>query len=473
MTFEQEKILQSFKEKILTTNLEVGEISEVDGNIEIKTSYAVGKINFYALDVLIVEMSVTNFADDENKFYLHFELRDLNYASELFSEMLQTIIELKDKQTLKILLSCTGGLTTGFFADKLNETAKMLSLNYEFNAVPFHRLYEVARDYSMILLAPQIAYQAQKAAEILPDSLVLKIPPKVFASYDSGEMLKFIRESLDNWKKTTAERIIAKVKKGIVTDAKILSIAILPSKKDNRIAYKIYKKGEVIFEETVIKNKLNLINDLCDILDTVGLRCKKFKAVGIATAGAIHNGHLDLKEHISPEFNLQKFLEEKYKIPVTITNNLKAASLGYYVQQDKYENILFISRPYGFRSGGMGMVLNGKVFDGAHNMAGEVRYAMESFVEYEDWQKNFTIDPEKVLESLSVEIRIGISVIDPEVICLRSDMTPDLEEVKNKVAEVVPKEYLPEFIKFRAEDMQELALLGEMILSLEELERRK
>lgn len=132
-----------------------------------------------------------------------------------------------------------------------------------------------------------------------------------------------------------------------------------------------------------------------------------------------------------------------------------------------------MSRPYGFRSGGMGMVLNGKVFDGAHNMAGEVRYAMESFVEYEDWQKNFTIDPEKVLESLSVEIRIGISVIDPEVICLRSDMTPNLEEVKNKVAEIVPKEYLPEFIRFCAEDMQELALLGEMILSLEELERRK
>ena len=83
------------------------------------------------------------------------------------------------------------------------------------------------------------------------------------------------------------------------------------------------------------------------------------------------------------------------------------------------------------------------------------------------------VNTEKVLESLLVEIRIGISVVDPEVICLRSDMTPELEEIKNKVAEIIPEKYLPEFVKFSAKDMQELALLGEMILSLEELERRK
>ena len=62
------------------------------------------------------------------KFYLHFELRDLNYVEELFAEMLATITDLKSKQTVKILLSCTGGLTTVFFADKLNETAKILSI---------------------------------------------------------------------------------------------------------------------------------------------------------------------------------------------------------------------------------------------------------------------------------------------------------------------------------------------------------
>lgn len=467
------KILSEFKQKILSKNFSEGTISEINGNIEIKTSYAVGKINFYDLEVNIVEMSVTNLADDENKFYLHFELRDLKHAEELFFDMLNTMIDLKNQQKLKILLSCTGGLTTGFFADKLNEAATLLSLNYEFNAVPFYKLYEVARDYSLILLAPQIAYQAKNAQEVLNNQLVLKIPPKVFAAYDSGEMLNFIRAELNNWKKTSAERIIAKVRAGLIkNDAKILSIVLLPSVNQTRIAYRIYQNGDPIVEETVIKGKLNVLRDLQDILDTIPCRFKNYDAVGIATAGTIHDGFLELKHFMLQDINLQKFLEEKYKVPVTITNNLKAAALGYYVQQDKYENILFVSRPYGFRSSGMGMVLNGKVFDGAHNMAGEIRYMMQSVVAPEDWAKNFVADPEKVLDAISFEIRAGISIVDPQLICVRSPMTPDIEKIKDKVKEYIPAEYLPAFVYLRDEEMPEYALLGQMILSLESLEEK-
>ncbi len=464
-------ILSEFKQKILAKKFSEGTISEDEGNIEIKTSYAVGKINFYTLQVNIVEMSVTNLADGENKFYLHFELRDLDYAEELFAEMLETLTNLKNQQKLKILLSCTGGLTTGFFADKLNEAAALLSLEYEFNAVPFHKLYEVARDYSIILLAPQIAYQFKTAQDILHDKLILKIPPKVFASYDSGEMLNFIRAELNNWKKTSTERIIAKVRAGLIkNDAKILSIVLLPSVNQTRIAYRIYQNGEPLFEETVIKGRLNVLRDLQDILDTIPCRFKNYDAVGIATAGAIHDGFLELEHFMLQNINLQKFLEGKYKVPVTITNNLKAAALGYYVQQDKYENILFVSRPYGFRSSGMGMVLNGKVFDGAHNMAGEIRYMMQSVVAPEDWAKNFVADPEKVLDAISFEIRAGISIVDPQLICVRSPMTPDIEKIKDKVKEYIPAEYLPAFVYLRDEEMPEYALLGQMILSLESLE---
>lgn len=346
MTADKEKMLNDYKKKILSKTFDGGKIFEVNGNIEIKTPYAVGKINFYALDVLIVEMNVVNLADNEDKFYLHFELRDLNYAEELFEEMFQTLIELKEKQSLKILLSCTGGLTTGFFAEKLNDAVKILETDYKFDAVPFHKLYEVARNYSVILLAPQISFHAKKAEKILSDQLVLKIPTKIFASYNIPEMLKFIREEVENWNKTAEERIISKIRRGIKNDKKILSIAVMPSFNGNRIAYRIYKNGEIIFEETVIKSKLNLLTDLQDILDTVGCRSKKFDAIGIATAGTIRDGRIEMKGKIPFDINFQKLFEEKYKVPVTITNNLKAAALGYYVQQDKFENILFVSRPY-------------------------------------------------------------------------------------------------------------------------------
>ncbi|MBO4401537.1 MAG: ROK family protein [Selenomonadaceae bacterium] len=465
------QLANDFKSWILAQKIPDATLKDAGDSVKISTSYAAGEVNFHDLDVFIIEMVVTNLADGENKFYLHFELKDLAYAQELFGEMVETLADLKKQQTLKILLSCTGGLTTGFFAEKLNDAAKLLSLDYEFNAVPFHKLYSAAFNYSVILLAPQIAYQAKAAQEVLSSQLVLKIPPKVFASYDAAEMLKFIRAELESWKKTAAERFIAKVRKGIRSDARILSIAIMPSNAQSRIAYRIYEKGAPILDETVIKNKLNYINDLRDILDTVACRCKNFDAIGIATGGTIHDGHIDLEHFISPDINLQKLLEDKYGVPVTITNNLKSAALGYYVQQDKYENILFVSRPVGYRAGGIGMVLNGRVFNGAHNMAGEIRYTTESFVAKEDWDNRVMYDLDKILDGVAFEIRAGISVVDPDLICLRSPMTPDIERVKAKLAEFIPKKYLPDFVYLRDEEMQEYVLLGQMILSLESLEK--
>ena len=159
----------------------------------------------------------------------------------------------------KILLSCTGGLTTGFFADKLNETAKVLNLNFEFAAVPFNKIFNVGFDYSVILLAPQISFQLKNVQEILHDKLVLKIPPKIFASYDGGEMLKFVEENLNNFTKTVKERAILKVRAGLIkNDAKILSIAVMPFANQSRIAYRIYQEGVPLLNETVIKGKLKI-----------------------------------------------------------------------------------------------------------------------------------------------------------------------------------------------------------------------
>ena len=95
---------------------------------------------------------------------------------------------------------------------------------------------------------------------------------------------------------------------------------------------------------------------------------------------------------------------------------------------------------------------------------------MQSVVAPEDWAKNFVADPEKVLDAISFEIRAGIAIIDPQLICVRSPMTPDIEKIKDKVKEYIPAEYLPAFVYLREEEMPEYALLGQMILSLESLE---
>ena len=228
MNAERLKILNDYKKIIREKKIDDGTIEEFDDHIEIKTDYAVGMVNFYDLDIIVVELSLTDLSDGENKFYLHFELKDLNYARELFDDMTETLIGLKEKRIIKILLTCTGGLTTGFFADKINEAAKMLSLNYEFAAVPFPRLYEVAFDYSVILLAPQIAYQFNEVKKILQDKIVVKIPPKIFAGYDVAEMINFVRGEIESRKNFSEDFAISEVKEKIESAEKILSIAVMP-----------------------------------------------------------------------------------------------------------------------------------------------------------------------------------------------------------------------------------------------------
>ena len=465
-------ILKDYRNWILSHSVEGGKIHQNGENILIETKLARGEINFYELEVTIVEMSATSLDDDDNKFYLHFELKDLDHAKELFGEMLETIESLKNQQKIKILLCCTSGLTTNYFKDKLNEAAQLLSLNYEFNAVSFSKLYSTSFDYSIILLAPQIAFQYKSVKKTLADKLVLKIPTKIFASYDSSAIIELIQNEQKKWKYTASERAILKAVGEIKNESKILSIAVMPFAHQTRIAYRIYEHGEAIKSETVIKGSLNVVRDVEDILDTISHRCEKFDAVGIAIPGSIHNGCVDLDDKmIDPKINFKKLLEEKYHLPVIIHNNLRGAVLGFYAQQDKYKNIVFMSQPRGYLIGGQSILIDGQVVGGSHNNAGEIKYMMFSQIPREEWRDHLCYDVDRILEIISLDIRAAISIVDPELICIRSEMTPDLQAIKEKVIEYVPKEHLPDFVYIRDSEMAEYILLGEMILCLEALEK--
>lgn len=186
------QVLSNFKNWILSNKIPNVSVEDKGDSIFFKAQNAEGRVSFYELDFLIVEMSVTK--DDEDSFYLHFELVDLNAAKENFKAMIHNLTSAKEHDSLKILFSCTGGLTTGYFAEKLNDASKILARKYEFNAVPFSELEKFAADYDIIMIAPQIGYKLQEISNKFPNSLVMKIPPKIFAAYDANELVKFF-----NW----------------------------------------------------------------------------------------------------------------------------------------------------------------------------------------------------------------------------------------------------------------------------------
>ena len=76
-------------------------------------------------------------------FYLHFQFKTLKHAISLFEEMDQCIKKMIDQPICRLLLCCSGGMTTAFFADKIKNGIKVLNLNMEVAATSYQKIYNV------------------------------------------------------------------------------------------------------------------------------------------------------------------------------------------------------------------------------------------------------------------------------------------------------------------------------------------
>ncbi len=63
-----------------------------------------GCVEFYSLKKEIVELKILNLTNNENKFFLHFELNNIERAKELFTEMIECLLDLKNNNKTKVLI---------------------------------------------------------------------------------------------------------------------------------------------------------------------------------------------------------------------------------------------------------------------------------------------------------------------------------------------------------------------------------
>ncbi len=250
--------------------------------IELNTDYGKAEIHFTDVtEGTIVEFNIVSYKDQEVKFYLHFELNDEDHAHQLYDEMVETLIELKNKKTLKVLLSCSSGLTTSMFASNLNSVVEMLGEDYHFEAVAYTNIYEEVENYDVILIAPQIGYLLKRLKESLPDKLVLQIPTAIFAGYDAIGAIKFIQNEIDQFQKEKKEKQEIKCHCCKHYNRRILSIVLSANRAQTRIYYRIYDNNDIMDQQIIIKPTLNT-NDLYDVIDTVLLKVKHLDAIAIA-----------------------------------------------------------------------------------------------------------------------------------------------------------------------------------------------
>ena len=220
---ENSVLIDRYRKWVIQRGTETFPVTEnEEGNLEVESKFALGRVNFYEDD--IVELRIDMIRDNTTEFFLHFQLKDLKRAQDLYVEMEEAMRSLKDRQVVHIVLSCTSGLTTSYYAELLNAASKTLNLNYEFKAVSYNRLESEMHGKDMLLLAPQVHFERKKLQEKYPNVLVRNIPAQTFGKYDTGTLIEMIKgelqdeDALKTPKQYEHRRSLKQIKKYLLQD---------------------------------------------------------------------------------------------------------------------------------------------------------------------------------------------------------------------------------------------------------------
>lgn len=125
-------------------------------------------------------------------FYLHFQLRGFGFAKDMYKRMIDKLVEDIEVEERDILLCCTGGMTTSFFAEKMNKYCHLNQMPYHIFATAVYNLDDVYKNYDLILLAPQLRYKIIELSPKYKPTILQSIEPVTFATYDCQSLLEQI-----------------------------------------------------------------------------------------------------------------------------------------------------------------------------------------------------------------------------------------------------------------------------------------
>lgn len=78
-------------------------------------------------------------------------MNTLKHAVSLFNEMITCLLKLDYEAKTKVLLCCSGGLTTSYFAQEINKASKLLKNTIEVSAVGYNQLYQIGQQFVSFL----------------------------------------------------------------------------------------------------------------------------------------------------------------------------------------------------------------------------------------------------------------------------------------------------------------------------------
>lgn len=430
----------------------------------LETPYGRSEIKFYLGN--IAEMSIIRKRDEELRYYLHFQILDKEHATSLYHEMEDILISLKEEHTLHVLLSCTSGATTGFLAEKLNQAAELMGLDYKFEATSYFLLYEKAQNADIILIAPQIRYLQKKLEIAIPNKPIVPIPTKMFTSNNVADLLEFITQTL---KERQAEKLQEEENQAStiqncptcpsLEDYVVLQIMILFDYDQIKLHMRLRDHGKLILDETSLHHKLTMAS-LQGEVEYCLSGVSHCDLISIAMPGEVLGDTVEFGKFSKVRLKgkkLGKTLEDMFHTPCFLVNGVNAACYGFAKTHPEYQNIMMLSQPYGSIGGGMATVFQGQLIVGKEGVAGESRYFLER-MQFSGPLKQLAKTELGQMEIVTANLLPAISLFGPEVMVMRTPMVSNMQEVHSHLRMFFPERLIPELIF--VEDVSELVFAG-------------
>lgn len=426
-------------------------------SIEIQSSCILGSVTLNSFDTYrILELKIENTLKEKTTFYLHFELKELQRAEDLFLEMMESFHEQISRKAVSVLLCCTSGITTSYFASKLNEAGVVLNLDYSFDAVPYTDFFAKVYQYDVVLLAPQIAYTYEKIRTMFPKILVLCIPTSAFAAYDASAVLLQLQKELHKREEQEETRKLPLERQVLKSLSSTLVVCIQVQEASVRIGCRIYAYGKILYDATILKDIYRL-RDLEDAIDVAMVQYPDIERICVVTPGVISHGHLTFRSADILDEDIYSLFKDRYHRPLSFLNDANAMALGYYTGQHTYSNICFYFHPIATRTSGIGYVVDGKLMKGRNNLCGEMQYVAKTLKLDRDTSEKY-LSPQGALELVNKYLVGVIAHVDPEVIVVYCNLIPDLNELRKELEKTIQPAFIPDLV--RATECMEYMFLG-------------
>ena len=465
-----EDLKKSYRDWVLSQSIGGCTLTEDErGNVEVTSAFLCGWVSFYDIDdTCVVDMRLERSIDGEPAFFLHFELEDIVHAQRLFGEMVRAIVASEHATVRQVLLCCSCGMTTGFFAIKLNEASEALGVAFEFSAKSVDEAKRCGSDYAAVLLAPQVGYLRKEVAAALPDTPVIELPGVVFGSYDAMAALRLVIDALSGGHEAKVSESLHVVR-DLDRTKRVLALSFIHRVDEPTISYRVLDAGQVTARGILLHRSFSMreVTDLAETLLMDGYRMSDFDAIGIAIED-LENGDVatPVRNDEKARREMGARLEKLWGVPVFFDHNATAAAVGCYMMQDQYENVAFHAQAVGVASGAEGYVVDGRPLIGRGGRSGHLGRIAEGFALGMDLQEacwRVTGMRELVARFLA---NLACTIA-PDVVYVWCDLLPDMDELREELATMVPATVIPKLVE--VSDYDDCVLVGELALCLRKL----